>query len=128
VACARDDQVVLDNQGFFTVMVSDPADRPEWATADNGITWLPWGPFPDGLIIYRHMLPHLGFEQAIQNVPQGTPIDEIMGDYKPIGAYCYPEQLSQPPDNAAELFQRCRDATLEQGEQTGLLPGILPPG
>nr|MBV6628848.1 hypothetical protein [Oceanococcus sp. HetDA_MAG_MS8] len=126
VACARDDQTAIDEQGFFTVMVTDPADRPQWATRENGITWLPWGPFPDGLIIYRHMLPNPGFDQAIQNVPQGTAIEEVMADYQPVGAYCYPEQLEQAPDNAAELFQRCLEATLEQGEQTGLLPGLLP--
>lgn len=126
VACTRDDQTALDEQGFFTVLVSDPADRPEWATAANGITWLPWGPFPDGLIIYRHMLPNIGFEQAIQNVPQGTDAVDIMGDYMPIGAYCYPEQLAQTPSTAEDLFQRCLRATLKQGEQSGLVPGLLP--
>ncbi|MHA7835420.1 MAG: hypothetical protein ACX94A_13180, partial [Algiphilus sp.] len=123
VDCARDEEVALDAQGFFTVMVTDPADRPAWATADNGITWLPWGPFPDGLIIYRHMLPNPAFGEAIQNVPQGTAPADIMGDYTPVGAYCYEEQLAQVPVSAAALFEGCRNVTLDRGHQSPLLPG-----
>lgn len=128
VACARDDQVAVDEEGFYTVMVTDPADRPEWATAENGITWLPWGPFPDGLIIYRHMLPHPNFMETIANVPQGTAPEDVMGDYKPIGAYCYDEQLNMAAESAEGLFAACLDATVQQGEQTGLFPGGVPGG
>ena len=124
VDCARDEEVALDESGFFTVMVTDPADRPTWANADNGITWLPWGPFPDGLIIYRHMLPDPGFDQAIQNVPQGTEPAGIMGDYLPIGAYCHDEQLSQAPQSAAALFDDCLHATSGQGAQSGMVFGM----
>lgn len=126
VDCARDEEVALDSQGFFTVMVTDPEDRPAWATTENGITWLPWGPFPDGLIIYRHMLPNPAFDPAIQNVPQGTEPETIMGDYTPIGAYCYEAQLSQAPASAAGLFESCLDATLDRGEQPGLPLGLQP--
>lgn len=122
VACAHDDQVALDDEGFFTVLVTDPAERPAWAVTENGITWLPWGPFPDGLIIYRHMLPDPDFAQAIQKVPQGTPPEELLGDYSPVGAYCDPAQLAQPAATPRSLFETCLDTTLQRGEQSGLLP------
>jgi hypothetical protein len=57
---------VVDRDGFMTYVMSTPAQRPATATAKCGVTWLPWGPFRSGLLIYRHMLPAPGFEQSIQ--------------------------------------------------------------
>nr|MBV6630165.1 hypothetical protein [Oceanococcus sp. HetDA_MAG_MS8] len=128
VACARDDQMAIDEFGFFTVMVSDAADRPAWATAENGITWLPYGPYNNSWFLYRHMLPNDGFVETVSMVPQGTAPADIMGDYLPTGAYCYADQLASPPESAAALFEDCMQATLSNGEQTGLLPSLLPPG
>jgi hypothetical protein len=128
VACARDDQMAIDELGFFTVMVSDEADRPAWATAENGITWLPYGPYSNSWFLYRHMLPNENFSETVRNVPQGTAPADIMGDYLPTGAYCYPEQLAEPPESPAALFAACMQATLDNGEQSGILPGLLPPG
>jgi hypothetical protein len=84
VECIADYEAIVDAQGFVTVVVSDPEDRPAGAT-----NWLPWGgPYYDGLLIYRHMLPAQSFAEAIQNVPEGTPASEVMGDYFPQVAYC----------------------------------------
>ena len=92
IGCVADHQTVVAPDGFFTFVVSDPADRPDNATAANGVNWLPWGgPFYDGLIIYRHMLPALSFTAAIQNVPEGTDPATVMGDYFPRGGYCTTE-------------------------------------
>lgn len=128
VACARDNQIAIDELGFFTVMVSDEADRPAWATAENGITWLPYGPYSNSWFLYRHMLPNEGFLETIRNVPQGTPPADIMGDYLPTGAYCFAEQLANPPESPASLFEKCMQATIDNGEQTGILPNLLPLG
>lgn len=111
VACTSDRQAVLDDEGFFTVMVSDEADRPANATEANHINWLPWGPYVDALLIYRHMLPTPSFEQAIQNVPQGTAPVEVMNDYVPVPAYCQPEIVEQAGDSADAVFKACRAYT-----------------
>ncbi len=66
IACRADDQTVVDRDGFATYVMSTPAQRPETATARCGVTWLPWGPFRSGLLIYRHMLPAPSFAEAIQ--------------------------------------------------------------
>lgn len=87
VECLADYQAVVGKRGFVTIVISDPEDRP--ANAPN---WLPWGgPYYDGLVIYRHMLPSPRFAEAIQNVPEGTPPIDVMGDYFPQVAYCSKE-------------------------------------
>ena len=87
VECLADYEAVVDEAGFVTIVISDPEDRP--ANAEN---WLPWGgAYYDGLVIYRHMLPAPDFAEAIQNVPEGTPASEVMGDYFPQVSYCAKE-------------------------------------
>lgn len=89
VACTADYQTPLDDQGFFTIVISDPTDRPANATDENKVRWLPWGgAYYDGLVIYRHMLADAGFAQAIQDVPEGTPALTVLGEYYPRTGYC----------------------------------------
>jgi hypothetical protein len=86
IACRADDQTVVDRRGFATYVMSTPAERPTTATRKCGVTWLPWGPFRTGLLIYRHMLPAAGFEESIQ----GAEVEreaETMGDYYPVSRY-----------------------------------------
>jgi hypothetical protein len=84
IACLADFQVQVDGDGFFTIAVSDPDDRPA-----SAVNWLPWGgPFYEGNVIYRHMLPAAGFAGAIQNVAYGESPRDVMGDYFPEAAYC----------------------------------------
>lgn len=77
-----------DGEGYpYTIVVSTPAARPSDARAECGVTWPPWGPQTQGLLIYRHMLPDPSFVQAIQNVPQPGAELDTMGDYYPRGEY-----------------------------------------
>jgi hypothetical protein len=107
VACARDEQIALDTQGFYTVVVSDAANRPANATAANGFAWLPWGAYPDGLLLYRQLLAADRFSPAIKNVPQGTAPAQIMGDYLPRGAYCTRSLFESAGASAANVFAAC---------------------
>lgn len=86
IACARDDQTAL-RDGDYTYVISTPANRPANATARCGVTWIPWGPAPYGLLILRNLLASPSFADAIQNV--GTPGRErqVMGPYYPAGRY-----------------------------------------
>jgi hypothetical protein len=81
IACLRDDQVKLDKDGWFTIWVSRPADKPKCAR-----NWIPWGPQPYGTLIYRHMLPAPGFSGAIQQASYGTE-QQSMGAYYPAAHY-----------------------------------------
>lgn len=104
--CAADFQVPLDEDGYFTVVLSDPADRPANATAQNGFLWLPWGPYPDQVLIYRHMLENPTFAQAIQRVKKGTPLQEVMGEFTPKNTYCQPGVFAQSK-RPGDVFAQC---------------------
>jgi len=95
VACSPDYRTPLDSQGDFTVVVSDPANRPANATAANGITWLPWGPYYDGMPFYRQMLPSADFTNTIADVPQGTDPQSVEGAYYPASAYCTKQRFEE---------------------------------
>jgi hypothetical protein len=108
-ACTRDEQTVLDEDGYFTVVISDAADRPANAIPENGMTWLPWGPYIDAGVAYRHMLPDPGFTETIANIPRGVAVEDIMGDYAPQPAYCTKavfESVAEP--TAKAIFAACR--------------------
>ena len=81
IGCLRDDQVKLDRDGWFTIVVSRRSDRPRCAR-----NWIPWGPQPWGTLIYRHMLPAPGFSGAIQQTSYGSE-QQTMGDYYPSARY-----------------------------------------
>jgi len=87
VGCRRDDQVKVDTSGNYTIVVSQPS---AWPTAAQkrcrSASWIPWGPQPHGVMIYRHMLPDPSFAQAIQNVSYGQERTQ-MGAYYPGGRY-----------------------------------------
>ena len=88
VACRRDDQVALDSAGDYTIVVSPPAGWPKAAQRRCGAvtSWIPWGPQPEGVMIYRQMLPDASFTQAIRNVSYGSERKQ-MGAYYPSGRY-----------------------------------------
>lgn len=96
VDCVADHQVPLDNAGYATIVISDPSDRPKNATARNGVSWLPWGAvFPEGIVIYRHMLPADSFAGAVQRVKEGASASNAMRDYYPRGTYCSSEDFEK---------------------------------
>jgi hypothetical protein len=88
IACRRDDQVTVDHSGNFTIVVSQPGDWPTVArrSCRHEASWIPWGPQPSGVVIYRHMLPDPSFAQAIQNISHGSE-QQQMGPYYPAGRY-----------------------------------------
>lgn len=82
IACRTDDQSVVGDDGRIAYVVSPPAARPRWATADCGYTWLPFGPSNASSLIFRHMLPAPDFAQSIQRAEPGRET-ATMGDYLP---------------------------------------------
>lgn len=108
--CSLDADTPVDADGFFTVAISDPADRPQRATAGDGVTWLPWGAYPDGVLLYRQMLADDSYAQAIKRVPKGTPLPEVMGEFAPQVTYCRPEVFDRADlKTAAARFKACQD-------------------
>lgn len=110
VACVRDEQISTDKDGFYTIAVSDASLRPDNATPEHNIAWLPWGAYPDGLLIYRQLLASQDFSQAIRNVPNGTAPSGVMGDYFPQVTYCDPQVFESAGPSAADIFAACASA------------------
>ena len=48
IDCRSDDRVTVGADGFYTIVVSTAEQRPANATADCGVSWLPWGPQTQG--------------------------------------------------------------------------------
>jgi hypothetical protein len=88
IACRRDDQVTVGRHGNYTVVVSPPASWPAAAArrCQRTASWIPWGPQPDGVMIYRQMLPAPSFRQAIKNIAYGSE-QQQMGAYYPAAHY-----------------------------------------
>ncbi|NMM04066.1 hypothetical protein HHL24_40175 [Paraburkholderia sp. RP-4-7] len=93
-ACLSDEQVPVDANGNYTIVVSRAADMPGNATAACGRGFITWsdagdgaGHIDDGFLIMRNMLPSVVFPNAIQNTK--TPGDEssVVGSYLPTITY-----------------------------------------
>ncbi len=99
-ACLFDEEVPLDRNGFYTIVVSREADRPRNATGACGIAWLPMaedgdGMFDDDVTILqiRNMLASPDFSHAIQRVSAQGDIQQVMGPYLPRTMYLQPNQV-----------------------------------
>ena len=73
--CLFDEEIPLDANGFYTVIVSREEDKPRNAVTECGIGWLPMAEDGDGLfdpdvtvVQIRHMLTSPDFEHSVQRV------------------------------------------------------------
>jgi hypothetical protein len=87
IACRRDSLVKVGPRGYYKIVVSTADSRPGNARRACGVTWLPWGPQPQGLLIYRHMLPVPSFQHAIQRVKEPGDEKRALGPLYPRGRY-----------------------------------------
>lgn len=107
--CIYDEQMKhKDKNGFYTLVVSLPEDRPKNATDECGISYLPLSPRGDGytgpdavekghndvgFLIMRNLLPYSNFNQAIQNTKVWGDEKTVMGDYLPELNYTSKEEF-----------------------------------
>ena len=99
--CLFDEQISVNPDGFYTIVTSREEDRPDNATAECGVGFIPWPDDGDGfsiidgrdsdpdsgLLIMRNMLPAPDFEQAVQNTSVAGDEAEVMGEYLPRATY-----------------------------------------
>ncbi|RQO59807.1 hypothetical protein DBR47_10530 [Paucibacter sp. KBW04] len=92
-ACLFDEQVPLNEQGRYNIVVSSPAHRPANARAECGVAWLPWGEGDGignphgGYLIFRHLLPSPAFAHSLAKVQKPGEERQVLGDYYPDLAY-----------------------------------------
>ncbi len=92
-SCIPDEDVPVAEDGTYTLVVSQPEDRPANATAENGVAWLAGADptYPD-LIGLRHVLPSDAFYDqsgwAVSPEVTAAEASAIMGPYYPQTVYC----------------------------------------
>ena len=101
-----DEQIPLDDDGYYTIVVSREEDRPINAYERYGVKWLNWGDngdaagnLDDGMLIYRHMLASPNFEYAIQKVDEILTEEAVMGEYFPETQYMSKEEFEALGNN-----------------------------
>jgi hypothetical protein len=75
---------------FYTIVVSEPEDRPANATLENGVTWLDWGPFLDGRLPMRNLMVDDPFwVDLAEAVDTGVVSPGFDESYVPVAAHCH---------------------------------------
>ena len=92
--CLFDEQVPVNKNGGYTIVISREEDRPRNAYPECGVGWLPMADDGDGaidkdvtIIQIRNLLSSPDFKNAIQNVNEIGKEKEVMGPYLPISFY-----------------------------------------
>ncbi len=116
-------QVPLDDDGSYTVVVSRPEDRPANATAENGITWLDWGPGEGiddprdrkdwGMVIMRFMACHPDWEHSPATALEPGQERTIMGPYFPEGHYTTKQQFENEGIRVPTTTRTTRKVTFD---------------
>lgn len=83
--CLMDHEIPVDDDGFYTLVVSSADDRPATATAENDVAWFDWGPYLDNHITWR-MFPRNSPLVAAVNADVTS--GEGQNPYTPTAVYC----------------------------------------
>jgi hypothetical protein len=107
-----DMQVPVDKDGYYTIVVSLPEDRPKNATAENGIAWINWGPGEGigdprnrkdwGALLMRFMVPHKDWPHSPLKAKTPEELATVMGPYYPRGYYTTKEKFETEGPRRAE--------------------------
>lgn len=109
-----DEQVVLNDDREYVIVLGRSADRPNNATAENGVTWQSWGPEACQAFTIRWVT--IGDEWAFEKSPHQSNIgwgadwasdsydssiigqnnrDGFLGEYQPIVSYMHPDDFEE---------------------------------
>jgi len=114
--CAVDADTPLDEERFYTIVISNDVLRPHWLSREN--VWLPWGDeqMSPKTIFLRNTLPSSDFGHSVQRAVENgcgvefnfpTPPNQdgitesgqctrnVMGDYYPVAVWCDKDVFSQ---------------------------------
>jgi hypothetical protein len=90
-------QVPVDQDGYYTIVVSLPEDRPKNATRENGVAWIDWGPGEGlndprnrkdwGMLLMRFMVPSKDWANSPLKSKGPDDLASVMGPYYPRGYY-----------------------------------------
>jgi hypothetical protein len=90
-----DHQIERDGEGYMTLVVSTVENRPSNATAENGVTWIDWGPYLDGQLTFRFLLRRNPLLQALKRAVETGEASEEIAPYVPRAAHCSRHDFEQ---------------------------------
>ncbi len=94
--CLADEEVPINTQREYTIVISLPQDRPKNATDKCGMAWMNWGTTGDGytrprsiMLLLRNLTTtaHPAFRSAVQNIATPATVKQVMGTYLPTVSY-----------------------------------------
>jgi hypothetical protein len=94
--CLADEEIPINTQRYYTIVVSLPQDRPSNATDKCGVAWMNWGTAGDGytrpdstLILIRNLATtaHTAFPHSVQDITSPNAVKQTMGAYLPTVTY-----------------------------------------
>jgi hypothetical protein len=94
--CLADEEIPINAQRDYTIVVGLPRDRPANATTKCGVAWMNWGTTGDGytrprstMILLRNLTTtaHPAFPAAVQNIATPATVKQTMGAYLPTVTY-----------------------------------------
>lgn len=98
--CLFDEEIPLDANGFYTVLISRAEDRPRNANKQCGLAWLPMADDGDGMfdedvtvVQIREMLAAPSYTNAIKHVQKQADLKSVLGPYMPRTRYMQPNQV-----------------------------------
>jgi hypothetical protein len=86
-ACMLENELLRDEDGFYTLVVSSVQNKPDNLAATHA-SWLDWGPYLDGQLQYRFVYRENPYIQAIAAAAEGKPIADKLREYVPAAVPC----------------------------------------
>ena len=86
--CLADQDVPLDDDGYYTFAVTADATRPAIFNPAQGYSWLNRGPEQVAAITERELLAHPSFDEATVNIGPLDSAATVKGEYMPLATYC----------------------------------------
>ena len=111
LGCVTDEDAAVDDEGYYTLAVSDPP-MPAGLRDSRGFNWLAWGDDTISVVGVRELLASPGFAESIGNASVLNPA-ATRGTYMPLATYCSRAVLEQyAPAGAKTAFEMCQASRL----------------
>ena len=85
--CLLDQDLLVDDEGFYTLVIADEAHRPANLESERA-TWIDWGPYLDGQLTWRMVYRENPFARRIAFALNGGYVPDSMQDYIPKAIPC----------------------------------------
>ncbi len=101
IDCMLENEMRVDPDGYYTLVVSDETHRPNNLEAESA-TWIDWGPYLDGQLSYRHVYRENPIVQQIARGVLGEPVSDPARPYVPVAIPCTKETFEAGGWSACE--------------------------